>query len=61
MCTLEPSVEDDAGSAHRYHLLLLALLGQILDAIYKKLVGTDVGPAGFNHPAAQLHQLVEES
>lgn len=43
--------------AHRYHLLFLALLGQVLDAVDKELVGADVGPAGLNHPTAQLHQL----
>lgn len=48
-----------AASAHRYHLLLLALMGQVLDAIDEKLVGADVGPASFDHPAAQLHQLEE--
>lgn len=48
-----------AGSAHRYHLLLLALLGQVLYAVDEKLVGADVGPASFDHPAAQLHQLEE--
>lgn len=45
-------------SAHRYRLLFLALLGQVLDAVNKELVGADVGPAGLDHPAAQLHQLV---
>lgn len=54
----EPSFEDGAASAHRYHLLLLALLGQVLDAVNKELVGADVGPAGLDHPTAQLHQLV---
>lgn len=49
----------NAASAHRYHLLLLALLGQVLDAVDEKLVGADVGPASFDHPAAQLHQLEE--
>lgn len=48
-----------AASAHRYHLLLLALLGQVLDAVDEKLVGADVGPASLDHPAAQLHQLEE--
>lgn len=47
-----------AACTHRYHLLFLALLGQVLDAINKKLVGADVGPSGLNHPTAQLHQLV---
>ena len=47
-----------SAAAHRYHLLFLALLGQVLDAVDEKLVGADVGPAGLDHPAAQLHQLV---
>lgn len=42
---------------HRNHLLFLALLGQVLDAVDEELVGADVGPAGLDHPAAQLHQL----
>lgn len=42
---------------HRYDLLFLALLGQVLDTIYEELVGTDVRPASLDHPAAQLHQL----
>lgn len=53
------SFEDSATSAHRYHLLFLALLGQVLDAVNKELVGADVGPASLDHPAAQLHQLAE--
>lgn len=47
-----------AASPHRYHLLFLALLGEILDSIDKELVGADVGPASLDHPTAQLHQLV---
>lgn len=47
--------------AHRYRLLLLALLRQILDAVDEELVGADVGPAGFYHPTAELHQLVEDA
>lgn len=45
---------------HRNHLLLLALLGQVLDAVDEELVGADVGPSGLDHPAAQLHQLGEQ-
>lgn len=45
---------------HRNHLLLLALLGQVLDAVDEELVGADVGPSGLDHPAAQLHQLGEK-
>lgn len=46
--------------AHRYRLLFLALLRQILDAIDKEFVGADVDSAGFYHPSTELHQLVEE-
>lgn len=56
--SFELSFEANVGSAHRYHLLFLALLGQVLDAIDKKFVGADIGSAGLNHPTAQLHQLV---
>lgn len=52
MSKYELSFEDDAASAHRYHLLFLALLRQVLDAINKELVGADVGPAGLDHPTA---------
>lgn len=45
-------------STHRNHLLFLALLGQIFDAVNKELVGADVRPASLNHPTAQLHQLM---
>lgn len=48
------------GDTHRNHLLFLALLGQVLDAVDEELVGADVGPAGLDHPAAQLHQLGED-
>lgn len=50
----------DSSCAHRYRLLFLALLRQILDAVDEELVGADVGPAGFYHPTAELHQLVED-
>lgn len=55
------SERSDATCAHRYRLLLLALLRQILDAVDEELVGTDVGPAGFYHPTAELHQLVGDT
>lgn len=54
-------MRSDASCAHRYRLLLLALLRQILDAIDEELVGTDVDSAGVYHPTAELHQLVEKN
>lgn len=60
-CREDTDLRSDAGCAHRYRLLLLALLGQILDAVDEKLVGADVDSAGFYHPTAELHQLVEET
>jgi len=60
-CTdLRSVLKDCATSTHRYRLLFLALLGQVLDAVNKELVGADVGPASLDHPTAQLHQLVWE-
>lgn len=54
-------MRSEASCAHRYRLLLLALLRQILDAVDEELVGADIDPAGFYHPTAELHQLVEET
>lgn len=45
---------------HRYRFLFLALLRKVLDAVNKELVGADVGSAGLDHPAAQLHQLMRQ-
>lgn len=54
----ELSAEDISAPTHRYHLLFLALLGQVFDAVDKELVGAHISPAGLNHPTAQLHQLM---
>lgn len=61
LCSKRTDVRSDASCAHRYRLLFLALLRQILDAVDEELVGADVGPAGFYHPTAELHQLVEDT
>lgn len=50
-------MQDSAAPTHRYRLLFFALLGQVLNAVHKELVGADVGPACLDHPTAQLHQL----
>lgn len=57
MHTFELQFWSSFTATHRYHLLFLALLGQVLDAVDEELVGADVGPASLDHPAAQLHQL----
>lgn len=61
LCGERADLRSDASRAHRYRLLLLALLRQVLDAVDEELVGADVGPASFYHPTAQLHQLEEET
>lgn len=61
LCSQRTDLRSDASCAHRYRLLFLALLRQILDAVDEELVGADVGPAGFYHPTAELHQLAEDA
>lgn len=44
-------------SPHRDDRVALALLRQVPDAAHKEPVGCDIGLAGLDEAAAQLHQL----